>query len=427
MTPLLPLALAVASAKLAIVGATVEVGDGTTLADATVLVDGDVIAAVGKDLPIPPDAKRLDGQGRVVTPGLVQVGSQVGLFDVGLEAPLDDAGADSALTPALRVGDAYNPLSFRVACERDEGVTTALLAPTGGRLIMGSAHVVELRTAVDVVPSPPVGMVGAYSGHVGERHGGSRAQALLALRTALDDARLYDKNRAAFERAQLRPLSLDKPALEALLPIALGQAPLFVAVDRAADIRAVLLLAREQKLKLVITSGQESWLLASELKAQGVPVVVYPSWAGERGFDSLHARDDLAAVLAAAGVTVIVGTWGTENGTTRLRQEAGIAVQNGLPRAAALATITSAPARLLGLDVATAKDKRSAIGTVTAGARANLVVWSGDPLETRTLVERVLIGGALQEGDTRQRALEKKYLRALKDAHRHAADAVRTP
>ena len=421
MMPALSIAAVVVTAKLAIVSATVEVGDGTTLTDATVLIDGDVIAAVGTNLPIPPDARRLDGVGRTVTPGLVQVGSQVGLFDVGLEASLDDTGNDAALSPSFRAGDGYNPLSFRTAIEREEGITTAVLTPSGHKLLMGTAHAISLRTSLDVVPGPALAQVGAFSGSVGDTQGGSRAAALASLRAALDDTRLYTKNIAAYDRAQLRPLSLPKAGLEALAPMASGQQPFMVHVDRAADIKALLAVAAAEKLKLIIMSGQESWLVAAELKAAAVPVVVYPSWSGQRGFDGLHARDDLAAFLHAAGVTVMIGTWSTDNGTTRLRQEAGIAVQNGLPRAEAIKAITQTPARTFALTA----PKAPSLGTVTAGARADLVLWSGDPLETTTLAERVLIGGALVDGDTRQRALEKKYLRALKEAHaaKHGAGA----
>ncbi len=404
--------LAVA-AKIAIVGATIEVGDGTVIDDGTVLIDGAFITAVGKNVPIPPGVRRLDGEGRTVTPGLVQIGSQVGLFEIGMEAALDDsADTKGALTPAFSAADGYNPLSFRIAIERDEGVLTALLTPTfpwQSHLLAGTAHTVELRTEATVRPDArPVAMVGAFSGQVAERFTGSRAGLLAMLRTVVDDARFYARNAAAFDKAQARQLSLDRRGLIAMQPVVTSQVPLMMAVDRQADIRALLAFADAEKLQLIIYGGKESWLVTDELAKKKIPVVVVPSVAGERSFDAPHGRDDLAAVLHDAGVPVIIGTWTTDNGTTRLRQEAGIAVQNGLPRAQALQTITQTPARLLSRD--------AKAGTIAAGARANVVVWSGDPLEVMSVAERIIIGGALITDETRQRQLEKKYLRAQQQA-----------
>jgi imidazolonepropionase-like amidohydrolase len=140
-----------------------------------------------------------------------------------------------------------------------------------------------------------------------------------------------------------------------------------------------------------------------------------------KAFDALHARDDLAAVLVKAGVDVIISAWDTDNGTTRVRQEAGTAVQTGLPRAEAVKAIAQTPARIFGL-----RHGGAPIGVVSVGARANLVLWSGDPLEALSVTERIWIGGVEQKQPSRQKLLAEKYLRAWR-ADRAAAAAAGTP
>jgi imidazolonepropionase-like amidohydrolase len=407
----------------AITNTTVEVGDGSRLERATVVISGDRIVAVGPGVTVPAGATRIDGSGKVLSPGLVAALSQVGLFEVGMEDAYVDTGDKAPIAPAFRVADGYNPLSFHIAVDREEGVTTAILSPSGHQLIAGQAFAVELRTALDAAPdlTRPVAMLGSYDGGVAEQFGGARGSLRLALRNLIDDVRFFKKNRAAFDRAESRPLSVERAHLEAMIPVVDGAIPFVVHADRAADIVALLDLAKAEGLKLIIAGGAESWLVADRLKADRVPVIVVPSITGQKSFDALHARDDLAALLVKAGVDVIISTWDTDNGTTRLRQEAGIAVQNGLAHSDAVKAISQTPARVFGIrhgaDSAT-------VGVVAVGSWANLVLWSGDPLEALTIAERIWIAGQPQTQVSRQRLLADKYLRAWRADRKAAATAT---
>jgi imidazolonepropionase-like amidohydrolase len=140
--------------------------------------------------------------------------------------------------------------------------------------------------------------------------------------------------------------------------------------------------------------------VAAQLAKAQVPVVLVPSQQVPGNFEQLRARDDAAALLSAAGVPLVLGC--ADSSHRRLRQEAGLAVAYGLPRAKALATITSSPARALGLE--------KELGTVEPGKRADLVLWAGDPLELSTLAQRIFIGGVEQSLVTRQTKLVERYL-----------------
>ena len=200
--------------------------------------------------------------------------------------------------------------------------------------------------------------------------GGARRGLWLKLREVVADARWYAKNKAAVERNRSRALSLSPLHLEALLPVLEGKLPLVLSAHRASDILEAIRFGQEEKLRIVIAGATEAWLVAAELKKANVPVLLVPSSMVPGSFEQLYARDVVASKLDAAGVSVAIAC--TDFSRRRLRQEAGIAVSYGLPRARALAAITLAPAKALGLD----KD----LGSVEAGKRADVVLWSGDPL-----------------------------------------------
>lgn len=379
----------------------VRVVDGSTDAVVNVIIVGDRIAAVGAGVAAPAGAVVVDGRGKVLTPGFFATLSQLGLVEVGLESASDDEHLDGAATPGFRAADGYHPLSPRIAIDREEGVTQALLTPPTWKLLSGSGHVVEFTSRLTDVPeAKPAALVGGFDGGVAGSFGGSRGGLLLALREIVADARFYKKNQAAFDRGEARALALSSTHLAALSPWLDGQVPLIVRVDRASDIRALLAFATAEKLRIVVDGGTEAWLVADELAAAGVPVIVHPSSAGVISLDALHARDDLAAVLARAGVPVILSSWESVNGTTRLRQEAGLAVQNGMPYAEAIKAITSTPASLFG---------GKSPGVIKAGARASVVLWSQDPFEAVSIAERIWVGGAEVTEPSRPRQLAKKY------------------
>jgi imidazolonepropionase-like amidohydrolase len=227
----------------------------------------------------------------------------------------------------------------------------------------------------------------------------------LMLREALEDARFYATHRAQYDANGARQLSLSRSGLEALVPVVAGQQPLVVEAHRASDMEVALRLADDLKLRLILSGASEAWLIADELARRRVPVIVDPIEDLPRHFDRLHARSDNAALLSRAGVNVILTTWGRSGRFTvhqprLLWQHAGNAVRLGMDHDAAIRAITQAPADAFGL---------KGYGRIEPGAVANLVVWSGDPLETQTRVEHVLVRGREQSLRTRQTLLLERY------------------
>jgi imidazolonepropionase-like amidohydrolase len=171
--------------------------------------------------------------------------------------------------------------------------------------------------------------------------------------------------------------------------------------DRASDILQVLAFAAEHGVDAVIRGGAEAWMVADELAGAGVPVVLNPLVNLPSNFDQIGARLDNAALLHAAGVTVAFSGQATHN-ARKQRQAAGNAVANGLPWDAALAAITSNPASIFGLE--------GGYGSIETGGPADLVIWSGDPLEVTTWADTVIIAGRQIPATSRQSLLRERYL-----------------
>jgi imidazolonepropionase-like amidohydrolase len=385
----------------AIVGGTVHtLGPAGTLDNATVVISGGRIQAVGRDLPIPAGAQEIDARGKVVTPGLFDSMSAIGAVEISLEESTRDFATEQPrLGAAFRVADAINPRSTLIPVNRIEGLTRALVAPRASTgPIAGRAATIHLGGG-DPVTDPAAALVVALGEEGAERAGGSRAAALALLAEALEDARDYARHRAAWERAERRPYAPGRLDLEALQPVIAGEVPVAAHVERASDLLAALRLAREQRVRLVVVGGAEAHLVARELAAAGVPVVLDPLANLPESFESLAATLENAARLHAAGVPVAFTSGESHNGRN-LRQGAGNAVAHGLPWEAGLAAMTRVPARLWGVD---------AYGTLEPGKDADVVVWDGDPLEVTTAAERVFIRGEAVPMVSRQTLLRDRY------------------
>lgn len=385
------------SAPLVYAGATIHTGTGEIITGGTVVIDKGKIVQVGKSAAAPAGAQTIDAKGMVITPGLVDAFTSIGLVEVDLEESThdDEQHGRDPLRAGFRAADGYNPASSVIPVVRLEGLTSAGVIPHGG-LISGQSAWVDLdgASAAEAVIEPRL----ALHVRLGDDEGG-HANAILRVREAFDDARAFQKNRAAWERNQMRRFAPSRLDLEALAGALDGKVPVVIHVDRAADILSALAMTRELKLRPVIAGGAEAWKVARELAAAKVPVIVDPL-AQVESFDALGAREDNAARLFAAGVQVGISTFGTHH-ARKLRQLAGNAARSGLPHAAAVAAITRVPAEVLGLG--------ARYGTLAPGKIANLTVWSGDPLELSTRAVDVVIHGRKTSLRTRQTALFEKY------------------
>lgn len=387
----------------AIVSATALTGEGR-IENATIVIRDDRIVSVEPGGSVPEGATRIDGAGMIVTPGFVGLGTPIGLVEILLETSTrDEAPENDDADPVradFRASDGLNPRSTLLPIARSGGVTSVLATPMGG-LVSGTSAWLDLGppSPIPMLSKPIAAMHANLIGGGLDRVGGTQSSALTRLRGVLEDARLYGRQRAAFDRRALREMTASRADLERLEDVLSRRIPLVVQVSRAADILRVLELGREYGVTLVLSAVEEGWLVAREIAAANVPVIVQPLTDLPGTFASLASRYDNAALLAAAGVRVMIRAEGAHEMRT-LRQEAGNAVANGLDPQLALQAITALPAQVFGM-----RD----YGTIAAGRIANLVLWSGDPFETTTVARRVFVRGREVPMRTRQTALFERY------------------
>lgn len=407
--PLLFWAAPAWAADLALVGGDVYPVSGAMIPGGTVLIRGESIEKVGKNVPLPAGIKTLDVRGKRVTPGLFDADSQIGLIEIDLEKSAVDAVAQTPdpIRAALSAADAVDLRSSLVGVARRQGVTTVLSLPAGG-LVAGQGALLDLveerspllRTAIH----PKVALVVQLGGEGAQAVEQTRAAAVLRFRELLDDARAYQRNKAAFLKAQLYPLSASRLDLEALGEALAGRQTVILKVSRAADIELALSLAQQEKLKVVLLGAEEGWKVADRIAAAKVPVILDGLLNVPASLEARGARSDNAALLARAGVKVAISARSSHN-TGTLRFHLGNAVRAGLPAELALRAATQVPAEIFG--------QGQKYGTLDPKKVANVVVWSGDPFEPASYAEQVIIRGEVQPTDSRQTKLARRHLGRL--------------
>jgi imidazolonepropionase-like amidohydrolase len=390
---------------VAITNASVIVKPGTRIDKATVVIDKGKIVAVGAAVKAPAGARVIDATGKVVTAGLIDAVSQLGLIGIDGEPSSNDGRLGSTdpvhhdpIHASFDVRDAYHASEATIPVARAAGVTLVVATPFGG-LVGGQTAAFALDGAPDPIKAP-TGMYVALGAAGAGAAGGSRGAAIEMLRELLDDARAYGKDRASYERNARRKLLADRLDLEALQPVLAGKLPLVVQASAEADIRAALRLATQQKVSLVIVGGEEAWRAAADLAKAKVAVILDPTANLPGDLAASDIQDDAAAVLDKAGVTVVISTLGGSWDARRLRQLAGNAVGHGLPWDKAFAAVTTVPAATFRL---------TGRGALDVGSVADVVVWSGDPFETSTAAEHVIINGVEQSLANHQTKLLDRY------------------
>jgi imidazolonepropionase-like amidohydrolase len=332
------------------------------------------------------------------------------LNEISSVVPANDSRASGPrISAAFDVAPGLNPASANIPIARRGGIAYAISAPgyssqDPGRVLpfAGQAAVISLDGASAPVVRR-VAMVLDFGEDGAARSGGSRGAARALIESYFDDVQTWRRNREAYERGEMRELSLSRSDMQALVPALAGEQRLLIGVSRASDIRQVLDLARERRLRIILTGAEEGWMVADEIAAAGVPVILNPTANLPTSYETLGATLRNAARLHAAGVRIAF-TGNDETFRVReLRYNAGIAVAHGLPYAAAIEAITVNPAVIFGLD--------DRIGSIAPGKLASLVLWSGDPLEPMSQAEMMFIDGREQELDNNRPArLRDKYI-----------------
>jgi imidazolonepropionase-like amidohydrolase len=380
------------TAVTAIKGARIIPVVGEDISDGTIIIRGSRIEAVGRDVPIPPGAKVIDASGLSAYPGMIDGWSSLGLTEIGSVAASSDFRETGRINPQVRATEALRPDSMHIAITRANGITAALVVPTGG-LISGQSGLIRLDgwTPEEMIIKSPVAMQVEFprlSRGGFRREGAPREEAsgqVAELKDWLKKARFYQKSRAAAAQNRLLALPPFDEKLEFLLPVVNGELPLMISVQAEKDILAAIQFVREEKLKAIFFGVQQGWKIAGEIAKAEIPVIfgslndLPPNW--EDGYDSLYRNPSL---LHQAGVKIAFSSQSASSAKD-LPYHAAKAAAFGLDRREALKAVTVNPAEIFGL--------ADRLGSLEKGKLANIVLTDGDLLELRTNVKRVFIDG----------------------------------
>jgi len=370
-----------ASAQIAVRGQTVWTMAGDPIANGVVLIRGGKIEAVGpaSQIRIPADYKIVSA--KVVTPGLIDAHTVIGLNGY-LNQPHDQMALDgsSPIQPELRAIDAYDAQERLIEWVRGFGVTTIHSGHQPSALVSGQTLIAktvgrDIEEAVFVPTAMIAVTLGTDSLVQGGRPPGTRAKQAAMLRAELI--------RAAAYKGEPRDLKL-----EMWQRVLKREIPLLVTAEKAQDISTALRIAKEFNIRLVLDGASEAMQVVDDIKASGFPVIVHPTMARNSGSrESLSL--ETAAKLRAAGIIVALqsGYEGYVPKTRVVLFEAAMAASNGLGPKGALESITIDAAKILGID--------NRVGSIAVGKDADIAMFDGDPFEFTSHCVGTIVNGEL--------------------------------
>jgi len=377
-------------AQLAVKGDVIYTMAGAPIQNGVVLISGGKIERVGSatEISIPTHYKVITA--KVVTPGLIDAHSVVGLSGIfNYNHDQDQLEKSDPIQPELRAVDAYNANESLVGFLRDFGITTLHTGHGTGALISGQTMIVKTHgSTVEQALVKPVSAVAFTLGATVQdnfQKPGTRSKGVAMLREKFIEAQDYARKMNSKDPSK-RPTRDLK--LEVLADILDRKIPALVTANKAPDIMTALRLQKEFGFKMILDGVAEAYLVLDELKAANVPVILHPTMVRTYG-DTRNASFETAAKLKQAGIKFALQS-GYESYVPKTRlvlYEAALAVANGLSLEDGLRTITIDAAEILGVS--------NRVGSLEKGKDADVVCFDGDPFEYTSHVCQVIINGIL--------------------------------
>ena len=400
---------------IAIRNATIVPVTSAPIANGTIVFANGVITDIGAHAAVPAGATVIDGTGLFVYPGMIDSGSSVGLIEMDSVPGTVDTAELGELNPNAQAAVAINPHSELIPVTRVSGVTHVVSTPEGG-IVSGQSALIQLAgwTPPEMVVKAPVAMHIRFprirsaplvevppDEEAEKERTKSYSRDLDRLRDLFRDARAYAKAASA-RAADARVRRFDRDLiLEALVPVVEGRVPVVMHANLARDIKAALEFADEFGLKVILSGAQDVARMIPDVKRRNIPVLLGPILAlparEDDPYDLLFAN---AKTLHDNGIRFAIQTQDSHN-TRNLPYHAASAAAFGLPKDEALKAITIYPAQIFGV--------ADRIGSLEIGKQANVILTDGDPLEIRTNVRRVFIGGEDIPMDSRHTLLYEKF------------------
>ena len=402
------------SKTIAIKGARIIPVVGDEIPTGTILIRDGMIAAIGPDVAVPAGAEVVDAAGLRAYPGLIDSYSYLGLSEISAVSATVDNRETGRINPQARALEAVRYDSMHIPISRSNGITAALVAPSGG-LISGQSTLLRLdgwtnrEMVIKAAAAMHIELPGLRGGRGGFMGRGAAAgqprvegpQLLAELKTLFNNARFYEKRREAAAKNLLLPKPDYNETYECLMPLLRGEIPAMISVHSERDIRAAVQFVKEENIKAIFFGAEQGFKAAEDIRKAGIPVVLGslndmpPVW--EDGYDSLFLNPGL---LNRAGVKIAFASV-SASVAKDLPYHAAKAAAFGLDRKEALRAVTIYPAEIFGVD--------KLMGSLEEGKVANIVLADNDILELRTNIKRVFINGRDTDLSNRYTELLEKF------------------
>jgi imidazolonepropionase-like amidohydrolase len=371
------------------------------------LFDKGIITQMAENITPPSVAIIIDVTGKKVYPGLIALGTTLGLIEIGAIRATDDIREIGRINPDVQSHMAYNPDSEIIPTIRSNGIAYAQIVP-GGSFINGRSCLlnldawtkddaaVELELGLHLV-WPRVSVVTAWwERRSAEEQREAMARDRADLYQAFDDALAY---KLAKEADPNTPVD---SRWDAMVPVLSGKKPLFVHTDDYRQIEQAVNFAKERNLRMILMGGDDAANAVDLLKANNIPVVYFSTTGLPSHQDDPYDQAyTVPRLLHEAGVKLCLAVGGA-TGVRNLPFDAGQAVAFGLPADEALRAITLTPAEVLGV--------ADRVGSLEVGKRATIVVSEGDIMDYLTHnVTHLFIDGRAVDLDNKHKELYRKY------------------
>jgi imidazolonepropionase-like amidohydrolase len=395
---------------------------GPAIQGGSLLIENGKIARIGKNIAAPAGATIIDASGKYVYPGLVAVMTSVGV--TGYPGAGNDTDEVGVSTPHMDPYDAINPEDDCIEVTRVGGVTTVQTISGSRSVLNGKSVVLHLGgdLAEDLVCKRYVAQIINVAAREQGKYPSTIPGVIALLRDKFDQAKEYAEKQSkqkkiAGDNGQDEKEGKGAAApfkrsleLEALIPVVTGKVPVFFITYDELTVRKAIELIKEYNLKGVIQARAGVFKYLGKLAQEKIPVIWAGTTALPQRWDAYDKNFHTAAVLAAHGVMFAFdpGGWGPGNRNVRnLPVPAAISVAHGLSEEEAIKAMTINPARILGID--------DMVGSLEVGKVANVVVWTGSPIQLRSRVDTVIIKGELVPMTSLQTRLYDKYSKLVKE------------
>ena len=380
--------------KKYLVGGTVLTGTGESLEGAVVVLDGEKIAQVGKKISVPKGANVFDLQGKILTPGLIDAHVHMGTFNEGFPEGFSDGNEKvEPLTPQLRVLDALYPDDTSFPDALAGGVTCVQSLPGSANVIGGQGMIVKTKPGVieDMTVLAPSAMKAALGENpirvytAMKKAPNTRMGVAALMREAFVKAQNY---RAKMEAAKAKKDPFDRDlGMESLLPVLDRKLTLRVHCHRVDDIQTAVRIAEEFNLDFTLEHCTEGHKIASWLARKKIRAAIGPTLSTKSKIEVRNKTWDTPRILWENGVHFCIITDHPVVPIEHLSVYASLAVRAGLPAEEALKGVTLYAAEHLGI--------ADRVGSIEKGKDADIAVWDGEPLDSRSRVVKTFIDGEL--------------------------------